>query len=146
MAEISVGKQSDVEERLPEGRSLARDAWRRLLRSTSALIGGAVLLAVVLAALLAPQISPYDPIKTNQRTSLEAPSPEHPFGTDRFGRDLLSRVLWGGRLSLPVGFVAVLIAAVAGVALGLAAGYYGGWLDAGIMRLVDLMLAFPGIL
>src|SRR5262245_53936658 len=146
MAEVSIHAQSDIEGIEPAGRSLARDAWRRLLRSTSALVGGGLLLAVVLSALLAPLLSPYDPIKANQRTSLEAPSVEHPFGTDRFGRDILSRVLWGGRLSLPVGFVSVVIAALAGVSLGLLAGYRGGRLDAVIMRLDDLMLAFPGIL
>jgi peptide/nickel transport system permease protein len=146
MAEVSIRAQPDVEATAPSGRSLAGDAWRRLLRSTNALVGGGLLLTIVFAALLAQQASPYDPIKTSQRTSLEAPNLAHPFGTDRFGRDILSRVLWGGRLSLPVGFVSVVIAATAGVALGLLAGYYGGMLDAMIMRLVDLMLAFPGIL
>jgi peptide/nickel transport system permease protein len=145
MAEVTL-TQSDVEEPSPTGRSLARDAWRRLLRSKSALIGGTLLLVVVLCALLAPLISPYDPIKTNQRTSLEAPNLAHPMGTDRFGRDVLARVIWAGRLSLPVGFVSVVIGAVLGVALGLIAGYYGGQLDAVIMRFVDLLLAFPGIL
>jgi ABC-type dipeptide/oligopeptide/nickel transport system permease subunit len=146
MAEVSLPAQSDLGQGAPVGSSLARDAWRRLLRSKSALIGGIVLLAIVLAALLAPLISPYDPIKTSQRTSLEAPSLAHLMGSDRFGRDVLTRVLWGGRLSLPVGFVSVVIAAVVGVALGLIAGYYGGRLDAVIMRFVDLLLAFPGIL
>lgn len=130
----------------PAGRSLAREATGRLLRNRSAVIGGSVLLAVIAAALLAPLISPYDPIKASQRTSLEAPSLAHPMGTDRFGRDVLSRVLWGGRLTLPVGFVSVLIGALAGVALGLVAGYYAGPLDAAIMRFVDLLQAFPGIL
>lgn len=130
----------------PAGRSLAREATERLLRNRSAVIGGSVLLAVIAAALLAPLISPYDPIKASQRTSLEAPSLAHPMGTDRFGRDVLSRVLWGGRLTLPVGFVSVLIGALAGVALGLVAGYYAGPLDAAIMRFVDLLQAFPGIL
>jgi ABC-type dipeptide/oligopeptide/nickel transport system permease subunit len=146
MAEVSLPAQSDLGQGATVGSSLARDAWRRLLRSKSALIGGTVLLAIVLAALLAPLMSPYDPIKTSQRTSLEAPSLAHYMGTDRFGRDVLTRVLWGGRLSLPVGFVSVVIAAVVGVALGLIAGYYGGRLDAVIMRFVDLLLAFPGIL
>ena len=130
----------------PAGRSLAREATGRLLRNRSAVIGGSVLLAVIAAALLAPLISPYDPIKASQRTSLEAPSLAHPMGTDRFGRDVLSRVLWGGRLTLPVGFVSVFIGALAGVALGLVAGYYAGPLDAVIMRFVDLLQAFPGIL
>ena len=145
MAEVSLA-QPTTESAPLAGRSLARDAWRRLLRNRSALIGGILLLVVVLCALLAPQISPYDPIKTNQRTSLEAPSLAHPMGTDRFGRDVLARVIWAGRLSLPVGFVSVVIGAVLGVALGLIAGFYGGQLDAVIMRFVDLLLAFPGIL
>jgi peptide/nickel transport system permease protein len=145
MAELSL-PQSSLEEASPAGRSLARDASRRLLRSKSALIGGTLLLVVVLCAVLAPLISPYDPIKTNQRTSLEAPSFAHLMGTDRFGRDVLTRVIWAGRLSLPVGFVSVVIGAVLGVALGLIAGYYGGQWDAVIMRFVDLLLAFPGIL
>jgi peptide/nickel transport system permease protein len=146
MAQLSLGAQTDVEDRPRAGHSLTRDALRRLARSTSALAGGLVLLAIVLAALGAPLISPYDPIKASQRTSLEAPSATHPMGTDRFGRDILSRVLWGSRLSLPVGFVSVLIAAIFGVSLGLLAGYHGGRLDSVIMRSVDLMLAFPGIL
>jgi peptide/nickel transport system permease protein len=146
MAEVSIHAQPDSDHVTPAGRSLARDALRRLVRSNSALVGGAILVVMILAALLAPALSPYDPIKASQRTSLEAPSAAHPMGTDRFGRDILSRVLWGGRLSLPVGFVSVLIAAVFGVSLGLLAGYYGGRIDALIMRCVDLMLAFPGIL
>lgn len=138
--------QAQQQTRVASGRSPARDAWRRLRRSPSALIGGVVLVVVILSALLAPVVSPYEPIKTNQRASLKPPSLEHPMGTDRFGRDVLSRVLWGGRLSLPVGVVSVVIAAVIGVAFGLIAGFYGGWIDSIIMRLVDLLLAFPGIL
>lgn len=138
--------QAQQQTRVASGRSPARDVWRRLRRSPSALIGGVVLIVVILSALLAPVVSPYEPIKTNQRASLKPPSLEHPMGTDRFGRDVLSRVLWGGRLSLPVGVVSVVIAAVIGVAFGLIAGFYGGWIDSIIMRLVDLLLAFPGIL
>ena len=124
----------------------ARDALRRLARSRSAVVGSLLLLAIGLAVVLAPALSPYNPIKTNQRAPLEAPSAAHLMGTDRFGRDILSRVLWGGRLSLSVGVVSVGIAACSGVVLGLVAGYYGGRTDTLIMRLVDLLLAFPGIL
>jgi len=120
--------------------------WQRFLRSRSALIGGGVLLLIVLLALFAPVISPYDPIKTNQRLSLGQPSLDHLMGTDRFGRDIFSRVLWAGQTSLPIGLVSVAIGVLFGVSLGLLAGYYGGWLDAVCMRLVDLLLAFPGIL
>jgi peptide/nickel transport system permease protein len=122
------------------------ETLRRVLRSRSALVGGGVLGLIVLAALVAPLISPFDPIKTNQRLSLEAPSLAHLMGTDRFGRDVFSRVVWGGQISLPIGLVSVGIGLVFGVSLGLLAGYYGGWIDAISMRLVDLLLAFPGIL
>ena len=112
----------------------------------SALIGGVIFAGVVLCTLAAPLLSPYDPIKTNQRLSLEAPSLAHPMGTDRFGRDILSRVLWAGQTSLPIGAVSVIIGAVIGISIGLLAGYYGGMVDGFSMRMVDLLLAFPGIL
>jgi peptide/nickel transport system permease protein len=110
------------------------------------MLGGAVLLLIVLASLSAPLISPYDPIKSNQRLSLTPPSGDHLMGTDRFGRDILSRVLWAGQTSLPIGIVAVAIGVIFGVSVGLLAAYYGGWVDAVSMRVVDLLLAFPGIL
>jgi peptide/nickel transport system permease protein len=120
--------------------------WLRILHSRSALVGGAVLLLIAITALAAPLISPYDPIKTNQRLSLEQPSLEHLMGTDRFGRDIFSRVVFAGRTSLPIGLVSVAIGVLFGVSVGLLAGYYGGWVDAISMRIVDLLLAFPGIL
>jgi peptide/nickel transport system permease protein len=120
--------------------------WQRLLRNRSALVGGVVLLVIVLTALVAPMISPYDPIKTNQRLSLAPPSVDHLMGTDRFGRDILARVIWAGQTSLPIGLVSVAIGVLVGVSVGLLAGYYGGWFDAVSMRFVDLLLAFPGIL
>jgi peptide/nickel transport system permease protein len=118
----------------------------RILHSRSAILGGAVLVLIVLAAFAAPLISPYDPIKTNQRLSLEQPSLEHLMGTDRFGRDIFSRVVFAGQTSLPIGLVSVAIGVFFGVSVGLLAGYYGGWVDAISMRVVDLLLAFPGIL
>jgi peptide/nickel transport system permease protein len=120
--------------------------WQRLLRNRSALVGGTVLLLIVLIALAAPLIAPYDPIKTNQRLSLTPPSPAHLMGTDRFGRDIFSRVIWAGQASLPIGLVSVAIGLLFGVSLGLLAGFYGGWFDSVSMRFVDLLLAFPGIL
>jgi len=116
------------------------------MRNRSALVGLVVLLLIMLSALAAPQISPYDPIKTNQRLSLAPPSVDHLMGTDRFGRDIFSRVLWAGQASLPIGLVSVGIGVLFGVSVGLLAGYYGGWIDAVSMRIVDLLLAFPGIL
>src|SRR2546422_9003303 len=96
------------------GRHPAARVFGLLARSRSAVVGGALLVAIGLLALLAPALSPYDPIKTNQRAPLAPPSTSHPMGTDRFGRDILARILWGGRLSLSGGGVAVGIAAVAG--------------------------------
>jgi peptide/nickel transport system permease protein len=128
------------------GQRSTGETLQRLMRSRSALIGGGVLILIVLAALAAPLISPYDPIKTNQRLSLEGPSLAHIMGTDRFGRDIFTRVVWAGQISLPIGLVSVAIGVLFGVSVGLLAGYYGGWLDAVCMRLVDLLLAFPGIL
>lgn len=122
------------------------DTLRRLARSRSALAGGLLFTLIALIVMLAPALSPYSPIKTNQRMPLEAPSAAHLMGTDRFGRDIFARVLWGGRLSLSVGVVAVGIAAFSGVTFGLIAGYYGRRVDAVIMRAVDLLLAFPSIL
>jgi len=119
---------------------------RRASRSKNALAGGALLVLVGLAVLLAPIVSPYSPFATNQRAGLAPLSPAHLMGTDRFGRDILSRVLWGGRLSLLVGVVSVALAATAGVTLGLMAGYYGRGADTIIMRFVDLLVSFPSIL
>jgi ABC-type dipeptide/oligopeptide/nickel transport system permease subunit len=121
-------------------------AARRFVQSRSALVGTAVLLLIVLSAVLAPSLSPYDPLRITPGRELETPSVQHPMGTDRFGRDMLARVLWGGRSTLPVGLVSVSIAATVGVSFGLLAGYRGSRIDAVIMRIVDLMLAFPGIL
>jgi peptide/nickel transport system permease protein len=128
------------------GRRARAETFRLLARNRSAVVGGCVLLVIILLALAASIISPYDPIKTNQRLSLEPPSISHLMGTDRFGRDIFSRVVWAGQTSLPIGLVAVGIGVLFGVSLGLLAGYYGGWFDAVSMRAVDLLLAFPGIL
>lgn len=126
--------------------SLTGDALRRLRRNPGAVAGAIVLAVIITLTVLAPLIAPYDPIAQDTRAIRAAPSAAHLFGADNFGRDVFSRVLYGGRMSLPVGFVAVSITAVVGVALGLIAGYYGRTVDTVIMRWVDLMLAFPGIL
>jgi peptide/nickel transport system permease protein len=134
----------------PRGRRPARTpaaiAARRLVRHPSVIVGGVLFVTVILTAVLAPWISPYTPIKANLRAPLERPSAAHVMGTDRFGRDVFTRVMWGGRLSLTVGIVSVSVAAVCGVTLGLVAGYAGRGLEAVIMRTIDLLQAFPGIL
>jgi len=120
-----------------------RPFWRALRRNQLALAGGVVVVFVAVLALLAPIIAPMDPNRYDVKKILDAPSGLHPLGTDQLGRDVLSRMLYGARVSLAVGFVSVGIATAIGIALGSLAGYHGGMTDAVVMRLVDLMLVFP---
>ncbi len=106
-------------------------------------MGGIVVVALFVVSFLAPVISPYNPDTINVKEILMPPSPRHLFGTDELGRDVLSRMIWGSRISLKVGFVAVGIAVIIGIIIGAAAGYYGGWIDDLLMRFVDMMLCFP---
>jgi peptide/nickel transport system permease protein len=117
--------------------------WRTFKRNRLALCGGVVVGILVVLAVLAPLLAPWDPHKPDTRRILAGPSSSHWLGTDQIGRDVLSRVLYGARISLAVGFISVGIAAVIGIILGSTAGYHGGLADAVIMRLVDLMLVFP---
>jgi peptide/nickel transport system permease protein len=117
--------------------------WRAFSRNRLALIGGVVVVCLAGLALLAPFISPWDPNRPDVRQILDQPSGNHLFGTDQLGRDVLSRMLYGARVSLAVGFVSVSIATAIGIVLGAAAGYRGGLVEATIMRLVDLTLVFP---
>ena len=123
--------------------SPARRAWRRLLRRRGAVLGLAVIVLIVLAAVLAPLISPYDPAAQSWSAVRKAPSAAHPFGTDEVGRDVLARVIYGARASLAAGVVSVAIAIAIGVPLGLLAGYAGGLVDGLISRITDAMLACP---
>lgn len=119
---------------------------RRLRRNVGALLGLSILAIMVFAAALAPLIASHDPIAVAPEAQLKPPGVAHWAGTDLFGRDIFSRLLFGGRVSLLVGVVAVLVASVPGTALGLIAGYSRSWVDGLIMRVMDLMLSFPGIL
>ena len=121
----------------------ARRALRQLARRPAAVFGAAVLLLVLVLALFAPWLAPYDPLATSWSAVRKAPSAAHWFGTDEVGRDLLARVIWGARASLAAGLVAVLIAVAVGLPLGMVAGYVGGWVDMLIGRLTDAMLAIP---
>lgn len=118
-------------------------AWRRFRKNRVALLGGAIVLLIFIVAISAPYLAPYDPYEINVEEILNPPSVAHPFGTDPLGRDVLSRVIWGARVSLWVGFVAVGIAIFVGIAIGALAGFYAGAIDAFLMRLVDIMLAIP---
>ena len=127
-------------------RGLWGDALRRLARNRGATAGGVVFLLVMLLALAAPLVAPHDPVRFNVVASLEPPGSRHWLGTDQFGRDVLSRIIYGSRVSVAMGLVAVAISVGGGSILGLLAGFYRGLVDLLVMRLVDVMLAFPGIL
>ncbi|MCW4456832.1 ABC transporter permease [Microbacterium sp. MPKO10] len=108
------------------------------------LVAGAIVVGVlVLIAVLAPVIAPYDPIAQNLQETLQSPSSEHWLGTDKFGRDVFSRLIWGARVDLRVGFIAVIIPFTFGTIIGGLAGYFGGWFDIIVMRIVDVFFAFP---
>jgi peptide/nickel transport system permease protein len=118
---------------------------RSALLARGALFGAVVVGLVVLMAIFAPLVSPYDPLRQDVNGLLSPPSLLHPFGTDNTGRDILSRVVWGTRVSLEAGLVSVAIAVVVGCAIGLAAGYWGGRVDGVLMRLIDAVLSFPAL-
>src|SRR5229473_2808158 len=127
---------------------IAQRRWlfvRRALSARFALFGAIVVIAVLLMALCAPLISPYDPIKQDLGAALATPSLVHPLGTDNNGRDVLTRVIWGTRISLIAGLTSVAIGVIAGCMLGLAAGYWGGPIDDLLMRMVDAVLSFPAL-
>jgi peptide/nickel transport system permease protein len=123
-------------------KNAAWELWRNRLAS----VGAAMVLTLLLVAVLAPTIARYDPVKQNYREMLQGPSAVHYFGTDKFGRDIWSRVVWGAQRSTIISVLAILAGVIGGVPLGTISGYYGGKLDAILMRVVDAWLAFPGIL
>lgn len=123
------------------------DSLKSMLRSNPAALAGLIVIVVLsLMAILAPLIAPYDPAAIDLANRLSGPSWQHPFGTDEIGRDVFTRVMYGGRISLMIGLVPSFIALVVGTLLGLISGYYGGKVDFVIMRLADVVLAFPSLL
>ena len=120
--------------------------YKKLSKNKAALAGAFIIIVIILLAILAPVIAPYDPTKMNPANKLQTPSAEHWLGTDDKGRDILSRLLYGARISLTVGILSTVIGAAVGIVLGLISGYYGRWVDSLIMRICDVLLAFPGIL
>jgi peptide/nickel transport system permease protein len=134
------------EQPAPKAESLWLDAWRRLIRQPLSVIAGVIVIILIITALIGPLIAPYDPNNIDMANRFDQPSPAHPFGTDDFGRDILSRVIVGARVSLQVGLIAVGLAATVGTLLGLVAGYAGRLTDEVIMRAMDILFAFPAIL
>jgi peptide/nickel transport system permease protein len=124
----------------------APSGWRRATRSGGLIAGLVLVVAVVLVALLAPWVAPYDPDAQDVLMKLEPPTWQHLFGTDAFGRDVLSRVIWGARVSLFVGFVATLAGILVGTVVGIVSGYYGGLVDKLVTAATDILLSFPQLI
>ncbi len=122
------------------------ETFQDLLRSRSATFGMGLIALVLLVAVIGPTFAPYDPLKPTPLDRLKGPSEEHLFGTDSLGRDIFSRVIYGARISILIGLISVSISLLPGTLLGLLAGYFGGRVDSLIMRLMDMLLAFPAIL
>ena len=118
----------------------------KLLKNRQVLVGSVIVLFFVIIAIFAPLLAPHDPLYTNVRVRLQPPCSVHPLGTDDLGRDMLSRIMFGARISLFVGLAATALGGSVGILYGIIAGYYGGRLDSFMGRLVDILLAFPGIL
>lgn len=127
-------------------RSLWSDAWRRLRKNTFAMVGLLILSIVALLAIFADVVAPHDPNLQDYMAAMKGPGRDHWLGTDNFGRDILSRIIYGGQISLRLGVLGTLIGASIGSVLGAVAGFFGGWVDTLIMRVLDIQMAFPGIL
>jgi peptide/nickel transport system permease protein len=125
--------------------SMTSILWSRFRRHPGAMASSALLLILLLAVILVA-FSPYDPERSNLARKLEPPSLEHPFGTDPLGRDLLTRVLYGGRISMTVGFMVVVITLLIGIPVGAVSGYFGGWIDNVLMRITDTFLSLPTLM
>ena len=136
----------EQEEAVIKKRSQLKEIWRRFRRNKQAMVGMCMLLLMIFSAIFASVISPYDPLQQDIINRLQPPSAAHFFGTDELGRDIFSRILYGSRISLTVGLIAVSISSVVGCALGAIAGYYGGVLHNVIMRCTDVLMAIPSIL
>ena len=145
MAELA-RNEADIVQQEEQAISLWKEGWIRFRKNKMALVGSGIVLFFILLAVFAPFIAPYGMNDQQLSMRLQAPSKEHIFGTDDFGRDIFSRVVYGARISLWVGFFSVLGSVVVGSLLGIIAGYYGRWIDAVISRIFDIMLAFPSIL
>ncbi|AST05562.1 peptide ABC transporter permease [Anoxybacillus flavithermus] len=145
MAELARNEANIVQQE-EQATSLWKEGWIRFRKNKMALVGSGIVLFFILLAVFAPLIAPYEMNDQQLSMRLQAPSKDHIFGTDDFGRDIFSRIVYGARISLWVGFFSVLGSVVIGSLLGIIAGYYGRWIDAVISRIFDIMLAFPSIL
>ena len=149
------GKQKEFEQAVLNGEfdigdmdysSYYKDSFKRLKKNKMAMFCAIVVVALIVIAIFAPQIAPYDPNAQDYMAVLQEPGEEHLLGTDEYGRDILSRIIFGTRVSLSVGIVAQIIATIIGVTLGALAAYYGGWVDALISRIMEIFAAFPDLI
>jgi peptide/nickel transport system permease protein len=131
---------------VPEEKTPFQLAMARFGHNKIAIFGLALMVVIILSSVFAKQITTYDPLKFDSKNRLSAPSGEHWFGTDAMGRDVYTRIMYGGKISLWIGVASVILSLAAGVPLGLISGYYGGAIDTIIMRIMDLILSFPGII
>lgn len=129
-----------------ESHSQALEVWKRFRRNKLAMVGMCIAILLVLSAVFAPLLTPYSPSAIDPINKLQLPSLEHPFGTDDYGRDLLTRVLYGGRVSLLISLLSLCFSLVMGVGLGATAGYFGGRYEAIVMRCCDILMCIPGML
>src|SRR5215208_3693906 len=145
MAETQVRQDTSAASDV-KARSRREDFVRAFFSNHLALFGGIVISLFILMAVFAPLVAPYDPLAQNLTEKFARPSLAHPFGQDELGRDILSRIIYGARISLTAGLAAVALATVVGTIVGLTAGYLGRWPDSLLMRMMDVLLAFPSIL
>ena len=129
-----------------ERHSQMGDVWRRFRRNKLAVFGMCIAVFLVVTAMLASVVAPYDPALINPIERLQMPSMAHLFGTDNFGRDLLSRIIYGARVSLLISLMSLVISLMIGIGLGATAGYFGGWYESLVMRVCDIMMCIPGML
>ena len=139
------GTVVDLAPQYRDEQTMAQLIWRSYRRHRPAMVGTVIMLVFVLTAVLAPYLTSYDPEKTELTNMLQPPSSEHVMGTDELGRDLLTRLFYGGRVSLSIGVMAMALAVTVGAIVGGLAGFYGGWVDNILMRFTDMMLAFPSL-
>lgn len=143
-AAANAGKNKNI--RQPKLVSQRRRSWNAFKRNRPAMVGAVLIVLIVLVALAAPLLAPHDPLTQSTINRLKPPGGEHLLGTDDYGRDVLSRIIYGTRVALMVGVLSVAVGAFLGTLIGVTAGYFGGWLDAILMRVVDVLLAFPDLI
>ena len=143
-------KQKEFEKEVLENgmqySSFYGDSFKRLKKNKMAMFCAAILVVIILVAIFAPFLAPYDPTYQDYAAVLSAPNAAHPFGTDEYGRDILSRIIYGSRVSISIGIVAQVVASIVGVTLGAIAGYYGGKIDSVISRIMEIFQAFPDLI